>query len=213
MFTGIIEALGTVATASPQGGGLRFRIEAPFSGDLRVDESVSVNGVCQTVVARDAAAFEVTAVEETLAKTNLGRLKPGTRVNLERAMQLGGRLDGHLVQGHVDTTGTVQAIKKLDTSWMVTVEFAEAFGPYVIPVGSICLDGISLTVARLEGNRLTVAIIPHTWAHTTIGTWTEGYPVNMEFDMVGKYVVGFLERMKPAPGPGLTASWLKEQGF
>ncbi|MBO6574752.1 MAG: riboflavin synthase [Rhodothermales bacterium] len=213
MFTGIVETVGRVAAVTPQGGGVRLRIDTPFAGELRVDESVCVSGACQTVVAQDATSFEVVAVEETLAKTNLASLKAGSPVNLERALKMGGRLDGHLVQGHVDTTGTVTDVQQLETSWLCSVQFDDAFGPYVIPVGSICLDGISLTVARLEGSRLTVAVIPHTWENTTISNWKPGSTVNMEFDMVGKYVVRFLEQQKSPPTPGMTASWLREQGF
>jgi riboflavin synthase len=218
VFTGIIETVGRVSDVTPQGGGVRFRVESPFASELRVDESVSVNGVCQTVVSCDARGFEVQAIEETLAKTNLGTLKAGSGVNLERAMQIGGRLDGHLVQGHVDATGTVLEIETLETSWLYTIEFEDRFRSYVIPVGSVCLNGISLTVARLDGNRLTVAIIPHTFKNTTVSGWKVGTPINMEFDMVGKYVVGFLENQKTenqkaVPGAGMTGSWLREQGF
>ncbi|MFT5141436.1 MAG: riboflavin synthase [Rhodothermales bacterium] len=213
MFTGIIEQVGRVSTVLPQGGGIRLRIESPFSSDLRVDESVSVSGVCQTVVAQTARTFDVVAIEETLAKTNLGDLKAGSPVNLERAMQIGGRLDGHLVQGHVDATGVLTSVEPLETSWLYTIEFDEQFGHYVIPVGSICLDGISLTVARLEENRLTVAIIPHTHENTTVAGWRPGSRINMEFDMVGKYVVRFLEKKGAPSGAILTNKWLREQGF
>lgn len=178
-----------------------------------MDESVSVSGACQTVVAQDARTFDVVAIEETLAKTNLGSLKPGAAVNLERAMKIGGRLDGHLVQGHVDATGTVVEAQSLETSWLYTIEFADRFRPYVIPVGSICLDGIGLTVAKLDQGRLTVAIIPHTWENTTVRDWAVGTSLNLEFDMVGKYVVGFLQHQENPPTPGMSASWLKEQGF
>ncbi len=178
-----------------------------------MDESVSVNGVCQTVISCDATSFEVQAIEETLAKTNLGTLRPGVEVNLERAMQIGGRLDGHLVQGHVDATGRVLGVEALETSWLYTIGFEDRFRAYVIPVGSVCLNGISLTVARLDGDRLTVAIIPHTFENTTVSDWKVGTAINMEFDMVGKYVVGFLEN-RTSEGPArITDSWLREQGF
>ncbi|NNE71365.1 MAG: riboflavin synthase [Rhodothermales bacterium] len=213
MFTGIIETVGRVAAVNPVGAGVRLRIESPFSGELRVDESVSVSGACQTVVAQDSRAFEVIAIEETLAKTTLGSLKVGSAVNLERAMQLGGRLDGHLVQGHVDATGTVERVKALETSWLCTVAFDPRYRSFVIPVGSICLDGISLTVARLDDAALTVAIIPHTWENTTVSQWQPGSSVNMEFDMVGKYVVGFLENREQGDVGGMTPEWLRKQGF
>lgn len=205
MFTGIIEAVGRVARVEPLEGGRRLTLQAPFAAELCVDESVSVNGACQTVVAQTDATFTVVAVEETLSKTNLGRLAAGDAVNLERALRAGGRLDGHLVQGHVDATGTVADVEALADSWLVRVRYDEArFGSYLIPVGSVALDGISLTVARLEGDVLTVAIIPHTWAHTTISEWEPGRAVNLEFDLIGKYVVRALERGggggAPAPG-------------
>jgi riboflavin synthase len=193
MFTGIIEAVGRVERAEPRGGGTRLVIAAPFADELRVDESVAVNGVCLTVVARSEASFEADVVEETLTKTNLGRLETGHGVNLERAMRAGGRLDGHLVQGHVDATGEVVGIEPLEGSHLVRVRYPERFAPYLIPVGSVALDGISLTVARLEGDELSVAIIPHTWEVTTVGTWEAGHAVNLEFDLIGKYVVRALE--------------------
>ncbi len=194
MFTGIIEEVGRVAAVEELEGGRRFRIAAAFAPELRVDQSVAVNGACQTVVGVEGETFEVVAVEETLAKTNFGALEAGDRVNLERAMRPDGRLDGHLVQGHVDATGEVMEIEKLADSWLVRVRYPERFAPYLIPVGSVTLDGISLTVARLEDDALTVAIIPHTWQHTTVADWQVGRAVNLEFDLIGKYVVRALER-------------------
>lgn len=193
MFTGIIEEVGRVAAVEELDGGRRLTLAASFAPELRVDQSVAVNGACQTVVAHDAETFSVVAVEETLAKTNFGALKQGDRVNLERAMRPDGRLDGHFVQGHVDATGEVVGVEKLADSWLVRVRFAERFAPYLIPVGSITLDGISLTVARLDDEALTVAIIPHTWEHTTIADWQPGRAVNLEFDLIGKYVVRAME--------------------
>lgn len=205
MFTGIIEAVGRVAHVAPGEGGRRLRLTASFAAALRPDESVAVNGVCLTVVAQDAETFEAVAVEETLAKTSLGDLAEGDGVNLERALRLGARLDGHLVQGHVDATGTVEAVEALAGSHLVRVRYPEAFAPYLIPVGSVALDGIALTVARLDDEALTVAVIPHTWAHTTVRDWRPGRRVNLEFDLVGKYVVRALERGLGRPGgaPGV----------
>lgn len=194
MFTGIIEEVGRVEAVETLEGGRRLRIAASFAAELRVDQSVAVNGACQTVVGIEGEAFEVVAVEETLAKTNFGALAEGDRVNLERAMRPDGRLDGHLVQGHVDATGEVASVEKLADSRLVRVRYPERFAPYLIPVGSVTLDGISLTVARLDDDALTVAIIPHTWAHTTIADWQPGRAVNLEFDLIGKYVVRALER-------------------
>ena len=191
MFTGIIEEVGRVEAVTPLAGGRRFRIGASFSGALDVDESVAVGGVCLTVVARDGEAFEATAIEETLSKTILGELAAGDGVNLERAVPLGGRLDGHLVQGHVDATGTVERVDALADSHVVWIRYPEAFAPYLIPRGSIAIDGVSLTVARLDEppGTFAVALIPHTWAHTTAPRWTPGARVNLEFDLVGKYVL------------------------
>jgi riboflavin synthase len=204
MFTGIIEAVGRVARVEPKEGGRRLVLEAPFAAELRVDESVAVNGACLTVVAQGGQAFEADVVEETLAKTSLGALAEGDPVNLERALRMGARLDGHLVQGHVDATGEVASVEELADSWLVRVRYPEAFAPYLIPVGSVTLDGISLTVARLEGDTLTVAIIPHTWRHTTVRTWAPGRRVNLEFDVIGKYVVRALEHGVGAGAGGET---------
>lgn len=191
MFTGIIEEVGTVAAVTPLAGGRRVRIACSFADALRVDESVAVDGVCLTVVAQDADGFEAVAVEETLSKTALGERAQGDGVNLERAMVLGARLDGHLVQGHVDTTGVVDTVEALADSHLVRVRYPAEHAAYLIPRGSICVDGISLTVARLddEPGTFALAIIPHTWEKTTAGSWQPGARVNLEFDLVGKYVL------------------------
>lgn len=188
MFTGIVEEVGSVVDVDEVGGGRRLRIAASFAAALRVDESVAIDGCCQTVVRRDAGTFDVTSIEETLAKTSFGSFTAGRRVNLERAMKLGDRLDGHLVQGHVDTTGEILGIESLETSRLIRIAFARSFDRYIIPVGSICVDGISLTVARLDEESFTVAIIPHTFENTTVSDWDAGRKVNLEFDLIGKYV-------------------------
>ncbi|MFQ5571178.1 MAG: riboflavin synthase [Rhodothermales bacterium] len=217
MFTGIIEEVGHIAAVRDLGGGRRLTIEARMAPALRPDQSVAVNGACQTVVAVEGSTFEVVAVEETLRKTTLGTFQAGTPVNLERALQPTGRLDGHFVQGHVDATGVVTAVEKEPTSRLYRVRFDERFAPYLIPVGSVALDGVSLTVARLDERELTVAIIPHTYEHTIISAWAPGTRVNMEFDMIGKYVVGWLARRAneggETPGSKITEGWLREQGF
>lgn len=194
MFTGIVEEVGRVEAVTPLEGGRRLRLACGFAAELTVDESVAVDGVCLTVVARGAGAFEATAVEETLSKTTLGRLAAGDGVNLERAVRLGGRLDGHLVQGHVDTTGVVVSVDALADSHLVTVAYPAEHAALVVPRGSVCVDGVSLTVARLDDRELgkpafVLAVIPHTWEHTTAGRWTVGKAVNVEFDLVGKYVL------------------------
>lgn len=193
MFTGIIESIGTVRDVQPHGAGRRFTVEAPFAGELRVDESVAVDGACMTVVAHDDAAFSFVTVEESLLKTTLGALRAGDRVNLERAMRLGSRLDGHLVQGHVDTTGTIRRAEALSASWLFEIAYPPAFARNLIPVGSIAVDGISLTVARLESDSFTVSIIPHTFEQTTAHAWAEGQQVNLEFDLLGKYALRALD--------------------
>ena len=191
MFTGIVEEVGRVAAVEELEGGRRFRIACSFAEELRPDESVATNGVCLTVTERDAEGFACTAVEETLAKTSLGALAVGGGVNLERALALGGRLDGHLVQGHVDATGEVVRVEALDDSHLVRVRYRFEDAPYLIPRGSICVDGISLTVARLddEPGTFALAIIPHTWHKTTASAWRPGDAVNLEYDLVGKYVL------------------------
>jgi len=197
MFTGIIKEVGRIAAIEPLGSdraGKRLTIEAEMSPALQVDESVSINGACQTVVATTDTTFSVVTIEETLRKTTFGTLSEGDPVNLERAMKADSRIDGHFVQGHVDTTGMVTAAEREETNWLYRISFDDPYAAYLIPVGSIAIDGISLTIARLDGSELTVAIIPHTYDNTNVRTWTEGTAVNLEFDMIGKYVVGALQR-------------------
>ena len=217
MFTGIIEEVGRVQRVEPRGGGLSIRIDCGFAGELRVDESVSINGACQTVVGAGSDWFDVVAIEETLRKTNFGQLREGAAVNLERAMRSGDRLDGHIVQGHVDATGTVREVTEEQTSRLYRIQFSEEFAPYVIPVGSIAIDGISLTVARLGDDDLTVAIIPHTLERTAIvENWVPGARVNVEFDLIGKYVSRWMTLREGAPQPSssrISEEWLREQGF
>lgn len=214
MFTGLVEETGVIRTVRPQGGGRRLTIAAQcVMDDLKIDDSVSVNGCCQTVVSRTETTFDVEAIEETLAKTTLGEFVVGKHVNLERAMQLGGRLGGHLVQGHVDCRGTVDSIEELGTSHNVWVAFPEEFARYVIPVGSICIDGISLTVARKDNNRLMVSIIPHTWKETTVGELRPGANVNLEFDLVGKYIESIMAHAREPQKQELTAERLAAMGY
>jgi riboflavin synthase len=214
MFTGIIEELGTITQIEPLGSnraGKRLTIEAEMAPELQVDQSVSINGACQTVVHvnADASTFAVDSIEETLRKTTFGDLTSGTPVNLERALQAGDRLDGHFVQGHVDTTGTVVNVEQEETDWLYTIRFDPQYASYLIPVGSIAVDGISLTVARLEEDAFTVAIIPHTYEQTNVSTaWTEGAAVNLEFDLIGKYVARSLTASGETPDPeALAEAW------
>ncbi len=192
MFTGIIETVGKIEQIHELEGGRRLTIACPFASEVRKDESVAVNGTCLTVIAQTESAFDAIAIEETLSKTSLGALSDDDFVNLERAMLAHGRFDGHIVQGHVDATGTVESIEQLADSWLVTIRYPEAYSSNLIPQGSITLDGISLTVARLTDKLFTVAIIPHTWEHTTVQSWQSGRRVNLEFDVIGKYVARIL---------------------
>ncbi len=207
MFTGIIEEIGTLTSVDALGSdtaGKRLVIEAEMAPALEVDESVSINGACQTVVDvdPDAHTFAVDSIEETLRKTTFGSLTEGTPVNLERALQAGDRLDGHFVQGHVDATGTVVSVEQEETDWLYTIQFDPQYAAYLIPVGSIAVDGISLTVARLDDDAFTVAIIPHTYEETNVSTaWTEGAAVNLEFDLIGKYVARSLTADGDTPDP------------
>jgi riboflavin synthase len=188
MFTGIIETTGTVKQVISQAGNKIFWIESSLSQELKIDQSLSHNGVCLTVEEIAGNRHRVTAVNETLKKTNLGSLTEGSVVNLERCMALNGRLDGHLVQGHVDATGTCIGKKEANGSWELRFEFPASYKKLVIEKGSISLNGISLTIFNVTDTQFTVAIIPYTYQHTNIQFIEPGTSVNLEFDMIGKYV-------------------------
>lgn len=188
MFTGIIETLGEIKQLKKDGGNLHITVNSSITHELKIDQSVAHNGVCLTVVALNGDDYTVTAIEETLQKTNLDHLKEGDLVNLERAMILGSRLDGHLVQGHVDQTGTCIAIDQKDGSWFFTFEYEPTKNNVTIEKGSITIDGTSLTVVDSKKNLFSVAIIPYTYEHTRFNTYTVGTVVNLEFDVIGKYV-------------------------
>ncbi|MBW7888266.1 MAG: riboflavin synthase [Bacteroidetes bacterium] len=193
MFTGIVETVGVIKNISKKGDGCDITIHsAKIATSLAVDNSISVNGVCLTVVRKKQHLFSIHAVKETLLKTNLGSLKINDEVNLERAVKLSDRLNGHLVQGHIDCTGKVIRVETLETSWMFTVSFPKQFRKYIIPVGSICVDGVSLTTARLQNASFTVAIIPYTFEHTVFHNYKAGSSVNLEFDVIGKYIESLL---------------------
>ena len=215
MFTGIIGEIGRVAGVIREGGGIRLTVEAPTSAaELRVNDSVSVNGACQTVVAQSARTFTVQAVEETLSKTTLGEFELGTEVNLELPVRLNERLGGHLVLGHVDCVGTVTGVEVKESSRMVRISFPAPFAKYLIPVGSIAVDGISLTVASAGKDEFAVAVIPHTLSKTTLSRARKGMRVNLEFDVIGKYVERLAGAEKTAPPPALlTADRLREWGY
>jgi riboflavin synthase len=188
MFTGIIEALGKVQTSEIKGTNKTFWIQSPLSPELKIDQSISHNGVCLTVEEIREDAHRVTAIDETLRKSNLDSWQKDTLVNLERCMPLNGRLDGHIVQGHVDTTATCTSRKELDGSWQFRFEFPKKFSHLVIEKGSISLNGISLTIFNVKKSRFDIAVIPYTFEHTNIQSIKTGDKVNLEFDMIGKYV-------------------------
>lgn len=188
MFTGIVEELAKVSYIENNKGNLNLYIESNFTHQLKIDQSVAHNGVCLTVVDINGPVYRVTAIEETLKKTNLAQLKKGDLVNLERAMKLGDRLDGHLVQGHVDQTGTVTNIEEQNGSWLFSFEYDAILGNITIEKGSITVDGTSLTVVNSGRNRFSVAIIPFTFENTLFKTYAVGSKVNLEFDLIGKYV-------------------------
>lgn len=193
MFTGIIEHVGHIESIHELDGGREFTIEGDISSLLEVDDSICINGVCQTVVKKTAHAFTVQAVEETLRKTTFGKLDEGQLVNLERSLSLNQLLDGHIVQGHVDTTGDIREIHKEGTDYLLSVSYPADFARLLVGRGSISVDGISLTVARLEVDYFTVAIIPYTFEHTNVKTLKAGDSVNLEFDILGKYVARHME--------------------
>lgn len=189
MFTGIIEEVGTLIDINPQRDNLEFEIQADMTPELRVDQSVSHNGVCLTVTRLAEKSYWVTAVQETLRKSSLGRLQVGDHVNLERSMKLGGRLDGHIVQGHVDQVAAVVGIEEQGGS--TEFEFAyqqEHVGHLMVEKGSITVDGVSLTCYGVERDKFKVAVIPYTFSHTTFQDLRLGSKVNLEFDIIGKYV-------------------------
>lgn len=198
MFTGIIESLGRVVAVKEQGGNRTFTLEASLAPELKVDQSLAHNGVCLTVESIHDQQYIVTAIAETLIKSNLGDWQTGTAVNLERSLAMQGRLDGHLVQGHVDTTGVCTQRLDKDGSWEYQIEFPEAFADLVIEKGSISLNGISLTIFNVTRNTFTVAIIPYTFEHTNMHQLFPGNRVNLEFDMLGKYVQRMVSLRQPA---------------
>lgn len=205
MFTGIIEAFGQIQSIRRDGSNVHLMVASPISPELKIDQSVAHNGVCLTVVALGEGTHTVTAIDETLQRTNLGSLRPGDFINLERAMRANDRLDGHLVQGHVDATGTCMEVEALDGSWVF--RFGYLFQPEYLLVdkGSICINGVSLTVVKpqqVPGGKATfsVAIIPYTFGHTNFNSLKAGDKVNLEFDVIGKYVAKHLAFYMPAGG-------------
>ena len=194
MFTGIIEEIGQIVRIECEQSNLHLYVKSSFTNELKIDQSVAHNGVCLTVVAIDGDVYQVTAIAETLAKTHLGNLQVGDAVNLERGMLLNTRLDGHIVQGHIDQTGTCSAIQEEAGSTRFTFQYDPSTGNVVIEKGSITVNGVSLTVIDATRDSFSVAVIPYTLAHTNLQHLQIGSIVNLEFDVIGKYVARLMQR-------------------
>ena len=194
MFTGIIESLGIVKNIIKEGDNIHISIESDFTSELKIDQSVAHNGVCLTTVAINENEYTVTAIKETLDKSNFKHLKIGDKINLERAMILGARLDGHIVQGHVDQTAVCTGVIEEDGSWVFNFEYDNSLNNITIEKGSITVNGTSLTVINSKNNTFSVAIIPYTYDFTNFHTFKKGTVVNLEFDVIGKYVAKLLEK-------------------
>ena len=188
MFTGIIESIGKIKSLAKEGGNLHIEIASELAPMLKIDQSVSHNGVCLTVVSLTDTSYVVTAIKETLDKTNFGQLHTGSVVNLERAMKLGDRLDGHIVQGHVDQTAVCQRVIEQNGSWIYTFSYDRSLSNITIEKGSVTVNGVSLTVVDSREGTFSVAIIPYTYKHTNFNTFEKDTVVNLEFDVIGKYV-------------------------
>jgi riboflavin synthase len=212
MFTGIIEEIGKIDQTSSEGGNLRLRIKAPrVSTDLNVGDSVNVNGACQTVIEVKDDYFAVEAVEETLKRSNLRELKTGDSVNLERALRASDRLGGHLVSGHVDFVSRTKSITEKNQSWLFEFEIRPEYQTHLVEKGSVAVDGISLTVVQVLKDFFTVSVIPFTMKQTTLGNKKVGDTVNIETDLIGKYVERILTLKKEKPE--ITEDWLREKGW
>jgi riboflavin synthase len=214
MFTGLIADIGIVREIQAAGSNRRLVIGSEtITSDARIGDSIAINGVCLTITSIQGSRFVLDAVEETLRKTNLGLLRVGSHVNLEPALQVGSRLGGHFVQGHVDATGTISGIKQREGSWLFEIRYPRAFSKYMIPVGSVSINGVSLTIAEKRDEHFIVSIIPHTFEHTCFRDYATGEKVNLEFDLLGKYVVGLIEEGKKGGGIQLDAALLESLGY
>lgn len=192
MFSGIVEELATVVAIEREKENMNITLEAPFTGQLKIDQSVAHNGVCLTVVKIEGNCYTVTAIGETILKSNMGDLKVGDKVNLERSMRPDALLDGHIVQGHVDTTATCTKVEEAEGSWYFTFEYKS--DDITVEKGSITVNGVSLTVVNSQDHSFQVAIIPYTYEHTNFHTFKEGTRVNLEFDIIGKYITKLMSR-------------------
>lgn len=195
MFTGIVESMATVVNLEKEGTNLHLWLECDFTDELKIDQSISHNGVCLTVVEIIGKTYKVTAIDETLKKTNLGQISLNDKINLERCMRLNDRLDGHIVQGHVDQTAVLKSVLNENGSYILSFEYDEnSTGNVTVPKGSICVNGISLTVVDSQIGEFSVAIIPYTWENTNLHTLNPGDIVNLEFDIIGKYIQRLMNR-------------------
>jgi riboflavin synthase len=211
MFTGLVEEIGIVKSVNNLGSGIEISVNAQIvTADLVIGDSININGACQTVVGFERGYFSVEAVEETIKKTSLGTLLPGDKVNLERSLTLNKKLGGHLVMGHTDTTGKVLNIRNLTNSYIVDISYPKEYADFIIHVGAIAVDGISLTIADFNDKFLSVSVIPHTWNSTIFQFKKTGAIVNLEFDILGKYVARVLKKDKTSV---ITEDWLKQNGF
>jgi len=214
LFTGLIEELGVLQQIGRGAASAYVKIKAAHVLEgTRPGDSIAVNGVCLTVLTMEKNHFTADVMAETLAKTNLGRLKPGNKVNLERALRVSDRLGGHLVSGHIDCVGTIARIERHDIATIMTVEAADEFMPYIVKKGSVAIDGVSLTVMDYNGRSLRVSILPHTAGSTTLGQKGLGEIVNLEADLIGKYVEQFLQKKESSSGGKVTFDFLAEKGF
>ena len=195
MFSGIVEATGVIRAIQKEGSNVHLTIQSSLSGESYIDQSIAHNGVCLTVVKKTSDTHIVTAIEETLNKSNLNDLKINSLINLERSVLATSRMDGHFVQGHVDTTVVCRDVVEADGSWYYTFELPKEYNKLVVPKGSICINGVSLTIADLTTDTFSVAIIPYTFENTNFKTLQKGNMVNIEFDILGKYIVNYLDKI------------------
>lgn len=214
MFTGIIEEIGIVEKITPISGGITIKIKAEkILGDIAVNDSVCIDGVCLTVIKFDKNSFWADAVGATLEKTTFNKVKAETSVNLERSVKLSDRLGGHLVQGHVNGIGTISEIKKLGENYLVKILIPDELEKYLIKEGSIAINGISLTIADLDSNEISISVIPHTWQNTNLKDKKVNEKVNVEIDILAKYVEKLLAKNNNNPDTNITEGWLKELGY
>ena len=214
MFTGIVEEIGKISRINPIAGGISIKIEAEkILEDVSVNDSICIDGVCLTVIRTEQSAFWVEAVGATLEKTTFADIKESAQVNLERSVRLNDRLGGHLVQGHVNGVGTISGIEKLGENYLFKIIIPQELEKYLIKEGSIAINGISLTIADIQNNEISISIIPHTWQNTTLKYKQVLDKVNVEIDILAKYVEKLLTKKEDMPATNISENWLKELGY